>query len=333
MQKEGEGRGGRRSLVNAVDALPTCVPGPRRDPYVDMGDPCYTVLRNFAHLPVDIVIVGETGSGKDVLAQHIHRLYRPHGPFVAVNCAAMPESLAEAELFGCERGAYTGSIRSRKGKLEEACGGVLYLDEMDSCPLWLQAKLLRVLQDRTVVRVGSSKPRPCEFRLIVSSKEPLAELVKSGLFRLDLFFRLNVVELRLLPLRRRRTDAAQLLRQFIRQACIELRAAEPEVTPEVMAWVLMHDWPGNLRELRAFAVRYVLGTHDRTAIDTAAGPSSLRVLLQSFERRMLSSCLSRTRGDATAAAGVLGVPPTTLHYRMKRLGICSQTGAAAAVVC
>lgn len=306
----------RPSPVNAAAPMQGA-----RTTEIDDSDPCYASLGNFAHLSVDVVIIGETGSGKDVLARHIHRLYRPDSPFVAVNCAAIPESLAEAELFGCERGAYTGAVRTRTGKLEDASGGVLYLDEMDSCPLWLQAKLLRVLQDKAVIRVGSSKPRPCDFRLIVSSKVPLIELVRRGQFRLDLYFRLSVVEMRLLPLRCRLADAERLLRLFIRQVCTEFCAPVPEITPEVMAWVLRQEWPGNLRELRAFAVRYVLGTHDRRDISEAGASTSLRMLLESFERQVLSSCLSSTRGDATAAANALGVPPTTLHYRLRRLGL------------
>ncbi|MCW7536970.1 sigma 54-interacting transcriptional regulator [Aquabacterium sp. A7-Y] len=305
--------------VNAPASLP--------EP-LDTSDPAYATLDRIQGRRVDLVICGETGCGKDRLAQYLHERDTPDGPFIALNCAAVPEALAEAELFGHEAGAFTHAEQARAGKLEHAHGGTLYLDEIDSCPLWLQAKLLRALQERGAERLGSSVFRPSDFRLIASTKTPLEALVEQGRFRSDLYFRLGALQVQLTPLRCSPARVLKLFEAYMNDAAIRLELEQPPLTPLVARALLAHDWPGNIRELRAAATRHVLGLPLHADAEETAGKTegeaddvSLRGILRAYERMLLASSLRGTEGSVRDAAEGLRMPLNTLYYRLNRLGL------------
>jgi transcriptional regulator of acetoin/glycerol metabolism len=315
-------------LVLPQAAMSTHAPQ-QQGPGLEPDDPAALLVEQVAPLPVDLLITGETGTGKDHLARYLHQRFSPSGPYVPVNCAAIPETLAEAELFGYEAGAFTGAQRARPGRIEDADGGVLYLDEIDSCPLWLQAKLLRCLQDKGAVRVGSSTLRGSNFRLIASTKRPLQELVAEGRFRSDLLYRLQIVDLVLQPLRLQPVRLLRLFDQMVDDVarCLGTQARCTDL--RVQAQLLAHDWPGNLRELRAAATRHVLGL---PCLAGAGAPpvqaTGLRAAIDACEKGLLEACLRRWRGNLVLASNELKLPRTSLHYRLKRLHIESPPAAA-----
>jgi len=196
-----------------------------------------------------VLIVGETGTGKELVAKHIHEQSKRSGPFVAVNCGALSQSLAEAELFGHQAGAFTGATETRAGWFEAANGGTLFLDEVGDLPMSLQVKLLRVLQEREVVRVGSRKSIPLDVRLVAATNIDLSHAVAAGNFRLDLYYRLNVVTFELPPLRQRRGDILPLVEYFMGQYAKRLQLQEPVLQPDARKALLEYSWPGNIREL------------------------------------------------------------------------------------
>jgi sigma-54 dependent transcriptional regulator len=207
-------------------------------------------IRLVAPSEANVLIVGETGTGKELTARHVHELsHRRNGPFIAVNCGALTDSLVESELFGHEKGAFTGALSSRAGWFEEANGGTLFLDEIGDLPLATQVKLLRVLQEREVVPVGSRQARPINVRLIAATNVRLEEAVEAGRFRGDLFFRLNVAILELLPLRKRPGDIMPLVKHFLGTYGTRLGAPDIRISPSAERALLMHPWPGNIREL------------------------------------------------------------------------------------
>ena len=211
-----------------------------------------TTLERLAMLaPTDapVLITGETGTGKEIAARHIHERSGRTGPFVAVNCGALTESLAEAELFGHQAGAFTGASQARAGWFEAANEGTLFLDEIGDMPLALQVKLLRVLQEREVVRLGSRKAVPLDIRLVASTNVDLTQAVASGSFRVDLFYRLNVAAVELAPLRARRGDILPLAEHFVGLHTSRLSLQRPALSPEARHALLTYDWPGNIREL------------------------------------------------------------------------------------
>ncbi|WP_079997906.1 transcriptional regulator HrpR, partial [Pseudomonas syringae] len=216
----------------------------------------HQIVMNSALLDMDLLLCGETGTGKDTLASRIHELSSRTGPFVGMNCAAIPESLAESQLFGVVNGAFTGVCRAREGYIEASSGGTLYLDEIDSMPLSLQAKLLRVLESRGVERLGSTDFIPLDLRVIASAQRPLDELVEQGLFRRDLFFRLNVLTLQLPALRKRREQILPLFDQFTQDIAAESGRSVPTLDNRRVQILLSHDWPGNVRELKSAAKRF-----------------------------------------------------------------------------
>ncbi len=283
-------------------------------------DEAFDLGRQLAAFPIDLLLIGETGSGKDSLAKFIFQHAQSSGNFVPINCAAIPEQLAEAELFGYEAGSFTGATTARPGKFEDADKGVLYLDEVDSCPLWLQAKLLRVLHDKGSERLGSSKFRPSDFRLIASTKADLPTLVAKGLFREDLYFRLNVIEIRLTPLRSRPERLPALFEHFVAEACQRFGLAHKAVDASTLDGLLQNPWPGNFRELKSAATRFVLPVAREPKTQTVE-PTSLREALDACERSLILRTLARTHGNVSQAALDLGVPMNTLYYRMKRLQI------------
>ena len=288
----------------------------------DINHEIYATARRIAATDVDIVLVGETGTGKDWLAHYIHDYSGSHGPFVAVNCPAIPETLAEAELFGVDAGAYTGATKSRPGRIESANGGTLYLDEIDSMALTLQAKLLRVLQDRGVERVGSTMFRQLSFRVIVSTKVPLAKLVEEGKFRTDLYYRLSVVELALPVLRSQPARALDLFWRYVDHAARQFKLPPgANVNPCIEAQILSHGWDGNIRELRAAAQRYALGFPAIGGDTEKQRGGSLKDLLHEFERTLLVATLERCKRNVARAAKELGVEPHVLYYKLKTLDI------------
>ena len=288
----------------------------------DVNHEIYATARRIASADVDIVLVGETGTGKDWLAHYIHDHSGARGPFVAVNCPAIPETLAEAELFGVDAGAYTGATKSRAGRIESANGGTLYLDEIDSMPLTLQAKLLRVLQDRGVERVGSTVFRQLNFRVIVSTKVPLAKLVEDGKFRSDLYYRLSVVELALPVLRAQPARALELFWRYANQAAAQFRLSfDSNANPAVEAQILGHTWSGNIRELRAAAQRYALGFPVICSGDVEQRTGTLKDMMNQYERALLTATLERCNRNVSRAAKELGVESHVLYYKLKTLSI------------
>jgi DNA-binding NtrC family response regulator len=293
------------------------------------------LARRVAPLAVDILLQGETGAGKDTLAREIHRVSGRPGRFVALNCAAIPESLAESELFGHEAGAFTGAIRAREGKLETADKGTLYLDEIDSMPLGTQAKLLRALQERGVERLGGSRFYRADFRVVASTKVALPQLVQEGRFRQDLYFRLNVVRIALPSLRNSEDRILPLFERFTCEAAEKHALQTPTLTASLRSMLLHHTWPGNVRELANAAERHVLGLPPldddlsglvpidqlgaTLTVETRGG--TLRDRLRAYEREVIVTTLKANEGSVAKASTELQVPLNTLYYRIKTLGI------------
>jgi two-component system C4-dicarboxylate transport response regulator DctD len=274
-----------------------------------------------APLPVDILIQGETGTGKDTFARWIHEMSKRKGQFVHINCAALPEQLIESELFGVEAGAFTGALKSRIGKLEYAHEGTLYLDEIDSMPVISQAKLLRALQDRGAERLGGHRFIQCEFRVIASTKLELNEQVELGRFRQDLLFRLNVVNLFLPPLRQRSEDIPALFQYFCQQAVLRFKVEMPKIESNTISRLLKMRWPGNVRELKAQAERFVIGVETSTLLEGTDEDSSLKEALRRYEKQLIESALKQNASSVKVAAEALKTSPHALYYRMKQLGI------------
>ncbi|EPJ79128.1 MAG: sigma-54 dependent transcriptional regulator [Pseudomonas sp.] len=276
---------------------------------------------DLSQLPVNVIIRGETGSGKELVARCLHDFGpRANKPFVALNCAAIPEQLFEAELFGHEPGAFTGAQGKRIGKLEYADGGTLFLDEIESMPLAQQVKLLRVLQDKQLERLGSNKPINVDLRIIAATKPDLLEEARAGRFREDLAYRLNVAELRLPPLRERREDIPQLFNHFAQAAAQRLGRKAPELSAAQLSQLLTHDWPGNVRELANAAERQTLGLSAPEPVALDAGPS-LAAQQEAFEAHCLRAALSRHKGDIKAVLHELQLPRRTLNEKMQRHGL------------
>ncbi len=277
---------------------------------------------------VPVLVTGESGTGKELVARRIHaRSARAAGPFVAVNAAALPESLAESELFGHERGAFTGADRARAGRFEEAHGGTLFLDEIGELAPALQAKLLRVLEDGRVRRLGSEKDVTVDVRLIAATNRDLAREVETGGFRRDLYFRLAVVPIALPPLRERPGDVPLLARHFVSRLAARHRLPEPELTPEALDVLGAQGWPGNVRELRnalerAVVVRGGLAIRAEDVRPAAASAAPTHTLDEDTrEREAALEALRLSGGNRDAAARKLGISVRTLYYRLRRWGL------------
>ncbi|MFG1242218.1 sigma-54 dependent transcriptional regulator [Xanthobacter sp. DSM 14520] len=301
----------------AGDAIERCLVG---------QSPAIRRLRDdvaqLASTSADVLVLGETGAGKEQVARALHEGgSRRDKPFVAVNCGAIPESMFESEMFGHEAGAFTGAGKKRIGKIEHASGGTLFLDEVESMPLAMQVKLLRVLQDRKIERLGSNTAVPVDLRVIAATKEDLAALADAGRFRKDLCFRLDVVKLVLPPLRERREDIPLLFELFVVQAAVKYQRPVTEVPPSLRRALMLADWPGNVRELKNAAERHILGF---LAPDFAAGGAAtpgLNELLDRVERLVIEDALKASGQRISAAAQALNIPRKTLSDRMKRLGL------------
>lgn len=280
-------------------------------------------VKSTAKLNIDILLHGETGTGKDTLAEKIHLLSGRRGDYVAINCAAIPESLAESQLFGVTSGAFTGAMQSRAGFIEASNMGTLYLDEIDSMPLTLQAKLLRVLETRGVERLGSTKFIPVDMRVIASAQSSLPKMVEQGQFRRDLYFRLNVVSMHLPPLRERREHILPLFMNLIQREADYFNSPVPAPDTSLLQHIICHDWPGNVRELRSAAKRLVLGL---TPVSTYTGADediekNLKGRLQQIEKLLIQDALRRHLYRMDAVVLELGIAKRTLYHRMKQLDI------------
>jgi two-component system C4-dicarboxylate transport response regulator DctD len=278
----------------------------------------------------DVLVYGETGTGKELAARALHRHgLRPEGPFVAINCAAIPEQLFESELFGHEPGAFSGALKRRVGKLEHASGGTLFLDEIESMPLGMQAKLLRALQERSIVRLGSNHEIGFDCRVVAASKEDLARLAGEQKFRADLYYRLGVAVLELPALRERREDIALLFEHFVLQAAERYARAAPLVSEALLQQLMARDWPGNVRELRNVADRFVLGILE-PALDAAGVPAEARALAElvgEFERNLIRAALARHGSSLSAVSAALRVPRKTLYDKLRKYALLPPAGS------
>ncbi|MEK1939965.1 MAG: sigma-54 dependent transcriptional regulator [Pseudomonas sp.] len=274
-----------------------------------------------AALPVNVLIRGETGSGKELVARCLHEFGpRARKPFVALNCGAIPEQLFEAELFGHESGAFTGAQGKRIGKLEFAHGGTVFLDEIESMPLAQQVKLLRVLQEQKLERLGSNQSISVDLRIVAATKPDLLDEARAGRFREDLAYRLNVAELRLPPLRERREDIPMLYAHFAQAAAEKLGRSLPPLSGPRLSQLLSHDWPGNVRELANVAERQVLGLGEPEPAGTAPG-QSLAAQQEAFEAQCLRAALTRHKGDIKAVLEELQLPRRTFNEKLQRHGL------------
>ncbi|MDR3412645.1 MAG: sigma-54 dependent transcriptional regulator [Formivibrio sp.] len=282
-------------------------------------------IADLASTSVNILIEGETGTGKELVARSLHEASpRRQGNFVALNCGGLPESLFESEIFGHESGAFTGAAKRRIGKIEHANGGTLFLDEIENMPMALQVKLLRVLQERTLERLGSNQSIAVDFRLIAATKENLRALAEAGRFRADLYYRLNVAQLSLPPLRERREDIPLLFESFVLQASATYGRPASATSPARMRQIMAYDWPGNVRELRNVAERCVLGIEaDAPPFSTQAPQEDLSLpqALDAVERAMIKEALLRHDGNLTLASSALQIPKNTLRDKIRKLDL------------
>jgi len=292
-----------------------------------------SLVRRVAPSEATVLIRGESGTGKELIAKAIHFASpRASGPLVKVNCASLPETLLESELFGHEKGAFTGAVTSRQGRFELANGGTLFLDEIGDLPLHLQAKLLRVLQEREYEKVGSSRPVKVDVRILAASHRPLEALIKAGELREDLYYRLNVVTILIPPLRERRSDLSLLIEHFLRRFAEKNGKTIRGVTREARDILLRYDYPGNVRELENLIERAVVLTRDEvigsgdlplTVQDSEAADeqgTNLTVTVEALERRMIRDALARSRGVQTEAAELLGISERALRYKLIKYG-------------
>jgi DNA-binding NtrC family response regulator len=296
------------------------------------------LVHKVAKLPARVLVLGESGTGKELAARLIHReAGQPNAPFVAVNLAAIPKTLVESTLFGHERGAFTGAVRQQIGKFELANGGTIFLDEIGDLPIELQASLLRVIQEGEIERVGGSHPIKVDCRLIAATNVDLKKAVKEGRFREDLFFRLNVIEIKMPPLRDRIEDLPELARFFLHRYNVKFRKQIQGIADSTLEILAAYWWPGNIRELENLIERLVAVTEKEwitdadlpyefhvAQLDTSDGPAGENLLaraLGTFERNFIIRSLEKSGWNVTATARVLGIPLSTLKFKMTRLEI------------
>jgi two-component system nitrogen regulation response regulator NtrX len=288
----------------------------------------------------NVLITGESGTGKELVAVGIHRASpRSNGPFVAINCGAIPKELLESELMGFERGAFTGAFNTKVGDFEYANGGTIFLDEISTLPIQLQAKLLRILQEREIKRLGSTKTKKLDVRVISATNEDLKEILDNGSFRQDLYFRLNVVPIHLPPLRERQGDIPILLDHFIEKMCTKLKKKEPGYSKEIVSLLQEWVWPGNVREFENLIERIIVLLEDGMDIsvrdlpanivfadrkgyrETIEDADSLRERCMVYEKEEIVKVLHDTRWNRGKTARLLKIHRNTLIQKMKKLGI------------
>jgi transcriptional regulator with PAS, ATPase and Fis domain len=294
------------------------------------------LVRNVAGYRSTVLIRGESGTGKELFARALHQCGdRAGGPFVTVSCAALTETLLESELFGYEKGAFTGAQERRKGKFELADGGTLFLDEMGDISPKLQADLLRVLQERRFFRVGGSAEVGVDVRVIAATHVDLEAAIREGRFRQDLFYRLNVIEIHVPPLRERLEDIPMLARHFIEQLSLELGKEVSGISDAAIRTLMAHDWPGNVRQLENAIERAIVSCREGVlseadfafltsppgADDDALSLGSMT--LEAIERRAIVATLRKTQGNVKEAAAVLGIDRSTLYEKFKHYGIAN----------
>ena len=317
-----------RSLLSALDAV-----DPLERRLVGQHAGMVALRRQvtgFAATDADVLIEGETGTGKELVARSLHELSpRAGGRFVPVNCGALPESIIESELFGHEEGAFTGANRARIGKFEYADGGTLFLDEVESMPVELQSRLLRVLQDRKVVRLGSNIERSVDVRVIAATNGDIRRAAETRAFRPDLYYRLNVLSVKLPPLRSRRTDIPLLFHHFLRNAGLRFKLEPPQPGASDLARIMAHDWPGNVRELENAAARFALGLGVQIGGQaespeddvTQRGGEALADRVADFEKAQIEAALAANGGSIKATYEALGLARKTLYEKMRKYGI------------
>jgi len=300
----------------------------------------YTQLRRLAQSPLSVLLVGETGTGKDLAASALHAWSKRYaGPFVSINCAAVPEAIAESELFGHERGAFTGANREKVGLLESASGGTLFLDEIGDLPAPIQPKLLRVLETQRLMPVGSVRERSIDVRVVTATYRDLAEDVRAGRFRRDLYYRLSAALVQVPPLRARHREVPLLARRFLGEACAGLGRPVLKIGDDALELLVAHTWPGNVRELKN-VMEYIAALVDgplsakdvstalakETSVDAAPAlpastpPHDLRAAKEDLERRSIDAALEASGGNKTRAAKMLQMPLRTLMWKVKRFG-------------
>jgi DNA-binding NtrC family response regulator len=288
----------------------------------------FSLIRQVAPTTASVLITGESGTGKELVARAIHRLSpRSGGPFVAVNCAALPESLVESELFGHEKGAFTGAQYRKKGKFEVADGGTVFLDEISDISLKTQTDLLRVLQEKEIVRVGSNQPIKVDFRCVAATNKNLEALVKAGTFRPDLYYRLHIFCIDLPPLRDRREDIPLLVAHFLNKFCMLTSRPVPQISAEALQVLMNHEWPGNVRELENAVERALVvcrGPEIKPAdfsFQFQSGGVPTGRTLDDVERVHIERVLRETDHNLSRAARILDIDRTTLYNKLKRYGL------------
>ena len=288
---------------------------------------------------VTVLVLGESGTGKELLARGLHDAsHRCNGPYITINCAALPEQLVESELFGHRRGAFTGAVDHQEGRIRSAMGGTLFLDEIGELPLAIQAKLLRFLENGECQAIGESQAQRVDARIIAATNRDLYQQVREGKFREDLYYRLNIVPLQLPPLRQRRSDISSLLLAFSRELAAQHRLDPPRFGNKVLQKLEGHNWPGNIRELRNLCERMVILHHGKDitlehlppelgiestelSTETTFTLPANGLNLDELEREMISQALDRTHGNRSRAARLLGLTRDTLLYRIKKYAL------------
>jgi two-component system response regulator AauR len=319
----------KRSLDREVSALRRQLAGRQSLEQRIIGrSPAIQALReliaNVADTAANVLIEGETGTGKELVARCLHDYSRRRDhEFVALNCGGLPENLFDSEIFGHEAHAFTGAGKRRIGKIEHANKGTLFLDEIESMPINLQIKFLRVLQEQTLERLGSNQPIPVDCRVIAATKTDLDDAGKAGTFRSDLYYRLNVVTLELPPLRERREDILMLFEHFLQLASLRFDRPAPPLDNATASSLMAHDWPGNVRELRNVAERYALGLPALKKSGQApdGNAPSFAEAVEVFERNLIGQALERHAGNISQAALSLGMAKTTLFDKVKKYGL------------
>ncbi len=288
----------------------------------------YRRIERVAGTDVSVLLSGETGTGKDVVAREIHtRSPRASGPFIAVNCGAIPESLLESELFGHVKGAFTGAVATRPGRFQAAHGGTLFLDEIAEMPPQLQVKLLRALQDRAVTKVGDTRPEPVDIRVVAATNRVIEDEIKKGTFREDLYYRLNVVTIRLPPLRDRGDDVVVIAKYFLQKYARELSSRARGFAPGALVAMRRYAWPGNIRELENRVKKAVVLADVPlvTAEDLDLNPENLDPILplaqakEEFQKRYINEVLERNGGNRTKTAKDLDVDPRTIFRHLEKM--------------
>ncbi len=298
----------------------------------------FDLVERVSKTTVTVLIEGESGTGKELIAKGIHFSgTRKDRPFIAINCAAIPETLIEAELFGHKKGAFTGAVGESKGKFEEADGGTLFLDEISTMPLQSQTRLLRVLQEQEVTRLGENTPRKVDVRIIAATNENLPDLIKENTFREDLYYRLAVVPITIPPLRERQEDIPILTEHFVTRTALKHGVHPPKIERDVFKIFFDHPWMGNVRELENLVERMVvLSDGDSLSIDDVPGtvknpispdaklwfplpPEPIN--LEDLEREIIRASLERHEGNQSQTSKYLGITRSALIYRMQKYGL------------